>query len=130
MRKLAFLLGFGLVFSVSTLSAQYDSDETGGDADAHGCTASAGYLWSAAKKQCVRLFEAGIALDPVHEDPTSTSWAYLIFTSDRRQVEVFLVNGTYMLSWNGKSWSGNGLSVFQDGKRYSLVQDGETTYRN
>lgn len=40
----------------------------GGDKDAHGCIASAGYAWCANKQQCVRPWE----LPPIaHEGPTT-----------------------------------------------------------
>lgn len=44
----------------------------GGDRDAHGCNASAGYSWSVVRGQCLRIFEAGLRFEP---DPTPTQGA-------------------------------------------------------
>jgi hypothetical protein len=46
----------------------------GGDRDAHGCTASAGYSWSVVRGQCLRIFEAGLRFEP---DPAPTQGAVL-----------------------------------------------------
>ena len=40
----------------------------GGDSDAHGCKASAGYTWSVVKNECIRIFESGIRLDAKAKD--------------------------------------------------------------
>ncbi|MEY3613964.1 MAG: hypothetical protein RL697_679 [Pseudomonadota bacterium] len=46
----------------------------GADRDAHGCIGSAGYTWSNVRKQCIRIFEAGLAFEP---DPAPTQGAVL-----------------------------------------------------
>lgn len=46
----------------------------GADRDVHGCIASAGYTWSHVRKQCIRMFEAGLAFEP---DPAPTQGAVL-----------------------------------------------------
>ncbi|MBF4484114.1 hypothetical protein [Flavobacterium sp. CSZ] len=60
----------------------------GGDSDAHGCKASAGYTWSILKKECVRLFEAGTKLAHAEDGKTYSTVAYVIF--DANQAELFL----------------------------------------
>ncbi|QGK74896.1 hypothetical protein [Flavobacterium sp. SLB02] len=60
----------------------------GGDSDAHGCKASAGYTWSTLKKECVRLFEAGTKLAHAEDGKTYSTVAYVIF--DANQAELFL----------------------------------------
>lgn len=61
----------------------------GSDRDEHGCIGSAGYTWSAMKNKCVRLWEAGIKLQPI--DKSNTSAAYLIFSADRKQIEAYVI---------------------------------------
>ena len=48
--------------------------QAGADRDAHGCIGSAGYTWSNVRKQCIRIFEAGLAFEP---DPAPTQGAVL-----------------------------------------------------
>jgi hypothetical protein len=60
----------------------------GGDSDAHGCKASAGYTWSTLKKECVRLFEVGTKLAHAEDGKTYSTVAYVIF--DGNKAELFL----------------------------------------
>ena len=39
------------------------AQQLGSDRDAHGCIPSAGYTWSEAQKDCIRLFEKGIRVE-------------------------------------------------------------------
>lgn len=39
----------------------------GGDKDKHGCIASAGYTWSEAQKDCIRLWEKGVRMNAVDD---------------------------------------------------------------
>jgi hypothetical protein len=60
----------------------------GGDVDAHGCKASAGYTWSILKNQCIRIFE-GTKLSHAEETgKTYTTAAYVIFEGNK--AELFL----------------------------------------
>lgn len=60
----------------------------GGDLDAHGCKPSAGYTWSALKKECVRLFEVGTKLAHAEDGKKYSTVAYVIF--DGNKAELFL----------------------------------------
>ena len=62
----------------------------GGDRDSHGCIGSAGYQWSALTKQCVRLFEQGIRLNPT--DAGQTSSAFVLFNADQSKAELTLLD--------------------------------------
>lgn len=64
----------------------------GGDLDKHGCKPSAGYTWSAVKGECIRIFEAGIRLDPQEAVADKTTSAFVVFKSedDDAKAEVFL----------------------------------------
>lgn len=61
----------------------------GGDKDAHGCKASAGYTWSEVRQECIRLFETGIKLHSA-TDENATLAAYVVFAADSLKAEVFL----------------------------------------
>lgn len=79
------------------------------DKDENGCLASAGYIWSKLNKECVKLF-TGIQLNPIdkpqNEDETLS--AFIMFSEDANQVELFLPNATetYVLkrAAEGQSW--------------------------
>jgi hypothetical protein len=83
------------------------------DKDENGCLASAGYIWSKVNKECVKGY-AGIQLNPIdkpnNEDETLS--AYVLFSEDIKQAEVFLPNDTTSIvltrSTEGKPW------VFKD----------------
>ena len=64
----------------------------GGDSDKHGCIGSAGYQWSELRGECIRLFEAGIRLDPKAQDLNQTTSAFIVFKSmdQDTKVELFL----------------------------------------
>jgi len=55
----------------------------GNDRDEHGCIGSAGYTWSYALHDCVRLWEAGIRFDSGPEQ------IFLIFSPDSTFAEIF-----------------------------------------
>ncbi|WP_426697834.1 hypothetical protein ACP6EV_08150 [Aeromonas hydrophila] len=87
----------------------------GSDRDSHGCIGSAGYQWSALTKQCVRLFEQGIRLNPT--DAGQTSSASVLFNADQSQAELTLPSGEqHLLTRQGAegnwSWQGSGYTLF------------------
>ncbi|WP_323996539.1 hypothetical protein [Aeromonas hydrophila] len=87
----------------------------GSDRDSHGCIDSAGYQWSALTKQCVRLFEQGIRLNPT--DAGQTSSAFVLFNADQSQAELTLPSGEqHLLTRQGTegnwSWQGSGYTLF------------------
>ena len=87
----------------------------GSDRDSHGCIGSAGYQWSVLTKQCVRLFEQGIRLNPT--DVGQTSSAFVLFNADQSQAELTLPSGEqHLLTRQGAegnwSWQGSGYTLF------------------
>ncbi|AJQ55848.1 TPA: hypothetical protein F3L15_21515 [Aeromonas hydrophila] len=87
----------------------------GSDRNSHGCIGSAGYQWSALTKQCVRLFEQGIRLNPT--DAGQTSSAFVLFNADQSQAELTLPSGEqHLLTRQGTegnwSWQGSGYTLF------------------
>lgn len=64
----------------------------GADKDEHGCIASAGYIWSALRNECIRLFESGIRLDPQEAIADKTVSAFIVFKNETedKTAEVYL----------------------------------------
>lgn len=63
------------------------------DKDEHGCLATAGYIWSKMNKECVKGY-TGIQLNPADkpENEDETLSAFVLFSEDLNQAEVFLPN--------------------------------------
>jgi hypothetical protein len=61
----------------------------GSDRDAAGCIGSAGYIWSALKKECIRPFEAGLQFKAYGSEVDTTQAAYLVLSPDRDSAELF-----------------------------------------
>jgi hypothetical protein len=82
----------------------------GGDQDEHGCKGSAGYTWSVAKNECIRLFELGIRLNAKAADLDKSVSAFVVFKSDTddAQAEIFLPNskGSFLLTKEKKESAG------------------------
>ena len=71
----------------------YEPGIVGNDSDEHGCKASAGYIWSALKKECIRVFELKLQL--TNDDKTRI--AGLIFSEDNLKAEIFTEEGPLLL---------------------------------
>lgn len=84
----AFLLGLTVLSGCSHATL---GPLVGSDCDEHGCKGSAGYTWSYALHDCVRLWEAGIRFD------AGPRQLYLIFSSDSTFAEIFPSEGTSVL---------------------------------
>ena len=63
---------------------------TGADVDDHGCKASAGYRWSKLEDKCIRVFEEGIKLDPQEAVADKATAAFIIFSANNNQAEIFI----------------------------------------
>jgi hypothetical protein len=109
----------------------------GGDRDSHGCIGSAGYQWSVLKNECIRIFEAGIGLDPKVTTFPKTSGLFIVFKSaaDDAKVEIFMPNGkAFLLAkqkgaavWKDKTYMlklNKGVYVFENVKK-TLVYEGK-----
>lgn len=103
----------------------------GGDSDAHGCKASAGYTWSALKKTCIRAFELPLKLS----NPSGTLMAGVAFSDDNKQAEVFAKEGNFILTQKAEnsyvSTVSNG-SMFLEKKNgiweFGASKDGKALY--
>lgn len=97
MKKMFLFLIIASAFSCAKKVSQENVSKTpeepkkeavvGGDADSHGCKASAGYTWSTLKKECIRIFE-GTKLSHSDDGKTYTTASYVIF--DGNKAELFL----------------------------------------
>lgn len=99
----------------------------GADQDAHGCKPSAGYQWSVLKNDCIRLFEAGVRLNPKAQGLDQTSSAFIVFKSEKEthDVEVFLPAGgasrlLSMAAGKNNVWQADTLSLSLEHGEYAL----------
>lgn len=84
----------------------------GGDRDEHGCIGSAGYTWSYALHDCVRLWEVGTRFD------AGPKQLILIYSPDSTFAEIFPSEGKSVLCkrvkdsdvWKNKK-SGESVSI-------------------
>ncbi len=98
------------------------------DKDENGCLASAGYIWSKVNKECVKCF-SGMQLNPIdkpdNEDETLS--AYVLFSEDASQAEVFLPNESSSIvltrEGKGKPWILNDWQLIES-KGYILKKGG------
>lgn len=80
-----------LIFVCSFLAACHrpSAPLVGADRDAHNCIASAGYTFSQVRQGCIRMWEEGTLFTDA-QDPQSTFAAYVVFSKDFSQAEVFV----------------------------------------
>nr|WP_294777717.1 hypothetical protein [uncultured Flavobacterium sp.] len=126
MKKLSLLLIASIILFSCKLTDQKNTDSEDenlplaakdssvvNDKDEHGCLATAGYIWSKMNKECVKGY-TGIQLNPADkpENEDETLSAYVLFSEDLNQAEVFLPNETNSVVLTrlaeGKPW------VFED----------------
>ena len=87
----------------------------GSDRDEHGCIGSAGYTWSYALHDCVRLWEAGTRFDAGPEQ------TYVVFSADSTFAEIFSGENTSVLCRkvkNKEEWKP------RKGKEWVKIQNG------
>jgi hypothetical protein len=103
----------------------------GSDRDPHGCIPSAGYTWSAIKKDCIKTFEQDIRLEELNPKKDYTSQVAVILSDDKKKAEVFLPGkrGGTILNYNAKTktW-GNGMVVLSHNDRYEIKQGKTVTF--
>ncbi|MEE0973745.1 MAG: hypothetical protein U0L34_06475, partial [Paludibacteraceae bacterium] len=61
----------------------------GNDRDKHGCKASAGYIWSELKGECVRIWEVGSKLMYTQANHPNEVTTFVVFSTDSTQLETF-----------------------------------------
>lgn len=96
----------------------------GGDKDAHGCKASAGYTFSYVKNDCVRTFEQKIQLKEQNPKASYTSNAAVIFSKDMKKAEIFVPESQQSVILNragkGSVWKRGDYVLFVSNKKYAL----------
>ncbi|MDX2134775.1 MAG: hypothetical protein SFV52_08315 [Saprospiraceae bacterium] len=77
----------------------------GADRDEHGCTPSEGYRWSKVQNKCIRLVVGGIRLLPQDSSVERHSFAFVVFSGDREQAELYLPRekGSVVMNRTGKA---------------------------
>ncbi|WP_235830907.1 hypothetical protein [Flavobacterium ustbae] len=100
----------------------------GGDLDSHGCKASAGYTWSALKKECIRIFE-GTKLSHYDDGKTYTTASYVIFEGNKAELFLDTQKESIILERKseGDSWV-NGDWQLIPWKGYVLKKNGKILY--
>lgn len=100
----------------------------GADSDSHGCKASAGYTWSALKKECIRIFE-GTKLSHYDDGKTYTTASYVIFDGNKAELFLDTQKESIILERKseGDSWV-NGDWQLIPWKGYVLKKDGKILY--
>lgn len=83
MKNLKNIMALCLITVMCACSHKPAAQLVGSDRDEHGCIASAGYCWSEALKDCVRLWEVGVRADNGGDN------VYVVFSNDSSVAEVF-----------------------------------------
>lgn len=111
----------------AALAAPVQAQMVGGGRDAHGCLSSAGYSWSDLRKTCLRVWEAGVRLDPVTPQGLYSSGAFVVSGPwyDHHRVELFLSKpyGSFILEKAHGAWRGNGYILTRHDNIYTLTDD-------
>ena len=114
-----------------TEETKVTEQKTGDDKDEHGCIASAGYVWSALKKDCIRPFEAGVKVPGITADNNTTA-AYVVFAEDSTCAELFVatVKGGVLLDKAEAVWKNDSLDfvVKQDAGRWTITEKGTEVF--
>jgi len=125
------LLATFLLLAGSSMMAQ--EKPIGGDKDAHGCLASAGYTWSAVKKQCIRVFELAIKLDEVNPQGSSSTITGVVWSKDKTKAEIFTAgeSTSLILVKNGKVWKKGAYTLVKNSAHsYSLLKNKKVIFKN
>lgn len=92
----------------------------GGDRDDHGCLSTAGYTWSDALHDCVRVWEVG---ERFNEGPKSI---YVVYSTDSIYAEIFTPEGDPVLC---KRKKGSKVWKASQGKERIFTNNGITTVK-
>ena len=118
-----------LFAGTSAIFAQQTQPKVGGDKDAHGCIASAGYTYSELKKECIRTFEQKIQLKEIATKGNYT--AAVLFNKNQSKAEIFLKEEKTSVILNRSSkgiWKNSTYTLSQD-KGFVLSKNKKAVYR-
>ncbi|MGL5788046.1 MAG: hypothetical protein ACRCX4_14705 [Bacteroidales bacterium] len=137
MKQLLLIFISLMLFACQSKSAKPADEEKhviGGSKDTHGCLTSAGYTWSELRQDCVRLFECGIRLNPVDNTNSYTTSAFLVFSNDSNQVEVFIPDSSHstILSLENMKYSNinSDIIAHKTDSMWILSINGKIRYEN
>ena len=110
------------------LKAAQKKPRIGEQRDAHGCVTTAGYVWSAAKDSCIRLWESGSVLEPTGR---SELIVYAVESDDKMKAEIFIPDySTIILLGDGRgNYRKDSLILTANGSKYALQMNGKTIYQ-
>lgn len=99
--------------------------------DEHGCNAAAGYQWSEAKQNCVRVWEAGTRLF-VPDGSNSMTPPTLILSNDRKKAEIIYPNGFRLLltAESDNLWTTGDYRLTLADSEWTLFQNGKMLLRS
>jgi hypothetical protein len=122
---------FAALFLAGTtaLFAQQTQPKAGADKDAHGCIASAGYIYSQLKKECIRTFEQKIQLKEIATKGNYT--AAVLFNKDQSKAEILLKEEKTSVILNRSSkgiWKNSTYTLTQD-KGFMLSKNKKAVYK-
>lgn len=104
----------------------------GGEKDEHGCLTSAGYTWSEIRKDCIRLFEAGIRLNPTNDSESHETSGFLVFSNDSSKVELYLpsLKGSDILTKENNVYQSSDKQYKLDRSKsiWTLMKDNKVIY--
>jgi hypothetical protein len=108
----------------------------GGDRDEHGCIPSAGYRWSIVLDTCIRIFEAGIKMEPKDPSLDKTVAAFVVLSPDKARAEIFLPTQPKQViirktegGGTAAIWANGPLKLSLKDGVYSLYDDGKLLYQ-
>ena len=106
----------------------------GGDRDKHGCIGSAGYQWSEVQQDCIRCVRKGYPDEAVDGSQS----AFIVFSPDSTQVELFFSSGDKTRYWIGAHSQSGGYAwnvedddtknVRRINGKWTISQRGKTIY--
>jgi predicted small secreted protein len=105
----------------------------GSDKDEHGCIASAGYRWSVVKNECIRIWEAGIKLNPTDAVADKTTSVFVVFDKYEGKAEVYIPGqpGSVILEYgkkNSEIWFNDDWHLEKTEKGLLLKKDSAVLY--
>lgn len=105
----------------------------GGDTDVHGCKGSAGYTWSELRKDCIRIFEEGIRLNPASlKEGEAVLSSFIVFSPDSVMAELFIpsLEVAPIANSDGKDkWkTHDGYVVDKTGNVWTISKEGKILY--
>lgn len=133
--KTSLILAFAMAFIAACTNQNSeeknevnDPQIVGGDEDEHGCKPSAGYQWSEIRKDCIRLFETGIRLNPVDKSLEQSLSAFVVFAADssmQQQVELFVPSNQHSVfltkKETGLEWENEAYVLALEKNKYMLM---------